>query len=89
MTVSTATICGLGLLTPVGINIKQVCAAICLGVSVYEERANYNKRFGPMTLALLPDDALPDSDDALNPIIGMTSWQSRLAHPSIERFRYF
>lgn len=66
-----------GMMTPVGIGTAQTVTSVRAGISRYQESSVYNKRFAPMTLALLPDDALPP----LNPDIdatGLTSRQIRL-----------
>ncbi|MFK8017520.1 MAG: hypothetical protein AB8G17_19005 [Gammaproteobacteria bacterium] len=82
-----AYITGMGLITPVGLNTDQSCAAIRAGVSAYDESEIHNKRFEPMTMALLPDDALPPVAKALQNVPGLTSRRRRmlrLAAPALE-----
>lgn len=82
----SAWICGIGMLTPAGDSAAQTAASVRAGISRYEESSVYNKRFEPMTLALLPDDVLPPLSDELADITGLTSRQARmlrLAHPAL------
>lgn len=75
-----------GMMTAVGIGTAQTVTSVRAGINRYRESSVYNKRFAPMTLALLPDDALPP----LNPKIdaaGLTSRQVRmlrLAAPALQ-----
>lgn len=74
----SAFICGIGLVTAVGGCTAQTAASVRAGISCYEESSIYNKRFAPMTMALVPEDILPplSLDEAAS--IGLTSRQSRM-----------
>ena len=67
-----------GMVTAVGIGSAQTASSVRAGISRYQESAVYNKRFEPMTLALLPDDALPPLHDDLAKLPGLTSRQMRM-----------
>lgn len=77
-----------GVATSVGLSNEQTAAAVRAGISAYEDSPVYNKRFNPMKMALLPDDALPLLDDNVaNAVPGLTSRQSRilrLAHLAMD-----
>lgn len=73
-----AWICGIGMMTPAGDCAAQTAASVRAGISRYRESPVYNKRFEPMTLALLPEDALPPLQDELAATPGLTSRQSRM-----------
>ena len=82
-----AWVCGIGMVTPVGGCAAQTAASVRAGISRYQESPVYNKRFEPMTLALVPDDDLPPLADSLVAAPGLTARQARmlrLAHPAIE-----
>ena len=51
-------ICSVGSVTSVGLNAEQTFAAVRAGISGYRQSAVMNKRLDPMTLALVPGDAL-------------------------------
>ena len=44
-----------GVVTPVGLTLEETAASVRAGISAYEESSIYNKRFNPMTMALLPE----------------------------------
>ncbi len=67
-----------GMVTAVGIGSAQTASSVRAGISRYQESTVYNKRFEPMTLALLPDDALPSLHDDLAQLPGLTSRQMRM-----------
>jgi 3-oxoacyl-[acyl-carrier-protein] synthase-1 len=67
-----------GMVTAVGIGSAQTASSVRAGISRYQESAVYNKRFEPMTLALLPDAALPPLHDDLAQLPGFTSRQMRM-----------
>jgi len=73
-----AWICGVGMVTPVGGQTAQTAASVRAGISTYEESAIYNKRFEPMTMALIPDDILPPLEDKLAGKSKLTSRQARM-----------
>ena len=54
-----------GMLTPVGANAKMTAASVLGDISAYQASGIQNKKFKPMTLALVPDDALPPLEEAL------------------------
>jgi len=65
--------------TPVGLNAEQTAAAVRSGISAYDESSIYNKRFNPMSMALLPEDALPPLNEEISEEMpGLTSRQIRL-----------
>jgi len=87
MTDQGAWICGIGMVTPVGGCTAQTAASVRGGISRYQESPVYNKRFQPMTLALVPDDDLPPLADSLAATPELTARQARmlrLAQPAIE-----
>jgi len=67
-----------GMVTAVGIGSAQTASSVRAGISRYQESTVYNKRFEPMTLALLPDAALPPLHDDLAELPGLTSRQTRM-----------
>jgi len=73
-----------GVVTPVGLSLEQTAAAVRAGISAYEESSIYNKRFNPMTMALVPEDVLPRLEDKVcADVPGLTTRQQRvvrLAH---------
>ncbi|MDH5546765.1 MAG: hypothetical protein OEZ43_14325 [Gammaproteobacteria bacterium] len=77
-----------GIVTPVGLTTEQTAAAVRAGISAYYESSVYNKRFEPMTMALLPEDVIPPLDDAVaGDAPGLTSRQIRmirLAHMAFD-----
>ena len=54
-----AWICSMGMVTAVGGCAAQTAASVRAGVSGFVESAIFDKHFRPMTLALVPDEALP------------------------------
>lgn len=81
-------ICGIGMMTPVGDCTAQTTASVRAGISRYAESSVYNKRFLPMTMALLPEENLPPLHEELeNATPGLTSRQRRmlrLATPALQ-----
>lgn len=73
-----AWLCGLGMMTPVGDCAAQTATSVRAGISRYRESPIYNRSFNPMTLALLPEKALPPLDDILARMPGVTSRQARM-----------
>ena len=77
-----------GVVTPVGLTAEHTAAAVRAGISAYEDSSIYNKRFNPMTMALLPEDVLPSIDDSIEEDAPeLTSRQTRmirLAHLAID-----
>ena len=68
-----------GIATSVGLTTEQTAAAVRAGISAYQESSIYNKRFNPMTMALLPEDVIPPLDDAVTEDApGLTSRQIRM-----------
>lgn len=86
MTGNSAWICGTGMMTPVGDCTVQTATSVRAGISRYQESNIYNKRFEPMTMALLPEDALPPLNEELASFPKLTSRQTRmlrLAHNAL------
>ena len=52
-------ITAVGMITPVGANSKMTAASVRSGISAYQESTVLNRKFNPMTMSLVPDDALP------------------------------
>ena len=76
-----------GMCTPVGLNAEQTYAAVRAGIGALEESAIHNKRFQPMSMALLPDDVLPPLNSELESANGLTARQRRmlrLAQPALQ-----
>ncbi len=73
-----ANICGVGMITAVGGNALQTLASVRAGISRYQESPFYNKRFEPMTMALVPDDVLPPLNEELAAEPGLTARQIRM-----------
>jgi 3-oxoacyl-[acyl-carrier-protein] synthase-1 len=78
MASESAWICGIGMVTPVGDCAAQTAASVRAGISRYQESSIYNKRFEPMTLALVQDDALPPLTDKLADLSNLTSRRIRM-----------
>ncbi len=86
MALDHAYICGIGMMTPVGDCTAQTATSVQAGISRYQQSTVYNRRFNPMTMALLPEDALPELTAAVKESGGLTQRQERmvrLAHPAI------
>jgi len=66
------------MITAVGGNVMQTAAAVRAGINAYQASNIYNKQFNPMTLALVPDEALPPLDDEIAKLPGLTSRQKRM-----------
>jgi len=80
-------ITAIGMLTPVGANAEMTAASVRSGISTYEASDVLNKQFNPMTLSLVPDDALPALEEKLAKQ-GLTSRQQRmlrLATPALQQ----
>jgi 3-oxoacyl-[acyl-carrier-protein] synthase-1 len=70
-----AWVCGIGLATAVGDSTAQTASSVRAGICRYQQGAVLNRQFRPMTLALLPEPALPAL--ATEPA-GFTSRQVRM-----------
>ena len=67
------------MVTPIGIDAIQTAASVGAGISAYQASSSYNKRFNPMTMALVPDEALPPLEKELGELeLGLTSRQQRM-----------
>ena len=64
-----AWICGTGMVTPLGAQTAQTAASVRAGISVYEDSAVCNKRFEPMSMALVPEDNLPPLSEIFQGIV--------------------
>ncbi len=78
MAEQTIHIVGIGMMTPLGDSAKMTAAAVRSGTSALDISSIMNKRFEPMTMALVPEDALPPLNDKLSKIPGLTSRQIRM-----------
>lgn len=74
----TIHIVGIGMMTPLGDSTKMTAAAVRAGTSALDTSSIMNKRFEPMTMALVPEDALPPLNDKLSELPGLTSRQIRM-----------
>jgi len=84
---TSAAICGIGMITAIGGNALQTLASFRAGISRYAESPVYNKRFNPMTMALVPEDVLPPLNDEVAQQKGLTARQMRmlrLATPALQ-----
>ncbi len=82
-----ATIMSLGMVTAVGMNAKQTASSVRASLSRFAETSIHNKRFEPVVMALLPDEALPELSPKLGEVVGLTSRQIRmlrLATPALQ-----
>ncbi|MCF6324273.1 MAG: hypothetical protein L3J89_08125 [Gammaproteobacteria bacterium] len=66
------------MITAVGGNAVQTAAAVRAGINGYQASSVYNKQLNPMTLALVPDGALPPLDDEVTKLSRLTSRQKRM-----------
>lgn len=66
------------MMTPLGADAKSTAAAVKAGISAYQVSNQLNKMLEPMTMALVPNDALPPLADALGKVEGITSRQQRI-----------
>jgi len=66
------------MITAIGGNAVQTAAAVRAGINGYQASSVYNKQFNPMTLALVPDEALPPLDDEVAKLPGLRSRQKRM-----------
>jgi len=80
-------IVAVGMLTPIGANAEMTAASVRSGISTYEASSVLNKQFNPMTLSLIPEDAIPALEEELEKQ-GLTSRQQRmlrLATPALQQ----
>lgn len=80
-------IIAIGMITPIGANAMMTSASVRSDVSAYQESKVLNKNYKPMTMALVPEDALAELDEELKDQ-GLTSRQQRLlclATPAIQQ----
>src|SRR5262245_31497410 len=82
-----AAIASVGLMSPVGDCAVQTASSVRAGICRYRESSILNRRSQPMTLALLPEDALPPLAADLDGARGLTTRQARmlrLAAPALK-----
>ena len=75
------------MLTPVGGCAAQTAASIRGGISAYQKSVVYNRQLEPMTLALVPEEALAARDPRLDDTVGLESAlirMLRLAQPALD-----
>lgn len=87
MTSSKIYVAAIGMLTPLGFDSVSTAAAVRAGMSAYEDSSQYNKKFHPMRMALVPEDALPPLNPELEFAAGITARQNRmlrLATPALQ-----
>ncbi|MBN1602711.1 MAG: hypothetical protein JW915_13970 [Chitinispirillaceae bacterium] len=78
MAEQTIHIVGIGMMTPLGDSAKMTAAAVRAGTSALDTSSIMNKRFEPMTMALVPEEALPPLNEKLAATPGLTSRQIRM-----------
>jgi len=80
-------IIAMGVLTPVGANAKMTAASVVAGISAFQASRICNKQYNPMTMALVPDDALPALEKSLaaETLTGRQQRMLRLATPALQQ----
>lgn len=78
MAAAGAHVQGIGMMTPIGDCAAQTASSFRTGICRFKESSIYNKRFQPMRLALLPEDALPPLAAPLQAAAGLTSRRARM-----------
>ncbi len=73
-----AYICGMGAITPLGLDARQTAASVRAGLSRRMESIIYSKHHEPLVLSLVPDEAFPEPAKADEAKTGFTSKQRRL-----------
>jgi 3-oxoacyl-[acyl-carrier-protein] synthase I len=71
-------IVGVGMLTAVGLSAAETAASVRAGVAMFTETHIRDRRFEPITLAEIPDDAVPPLAEDVAAIVGLTSRERRL-----------
>ena len=66
------------MMTPIGDCAAQTATSARAGICRFQQSSVHNKRFRPMTLALLPDDALPPLAGEAEAAAGLTARQRRM-----------
>jgi len=77
MTPSDVYVLGAGMLTPVGDEAGQTRTSVNAGISRAAESAVYNRRYQPLTMALLPEEHVPPLAPGLD-AVPLTSRQARM-----------
>lgn len=65
------------MLTPIGANAEQTATSVRAGISAYQASSTLNKQLNPMTMALVPEEALTGLNDKLTKL-PLTSRQRRM-----------
>ncbi|MFV9616372.1 MAG: hypothetical protein ACNYZG_10480, partial [Gammaproteobacteria bacterium] len=80
-------ITAIGMITPIGANAEMTAASVRSGISSYQESDILNKQLNPMTLSLVPEEALPALDDDLGQQVLSSRQQRmlRLATPAMQQ----
>lgn len=84
---TSAAICGIGMITAIGGNALQTLASFRASLTRYAESPVLNKRFDPMTMALVPEDVLPPLSEEVAAQKGLTARHMRmlrLATPALQ-----
>jgi len=66
------------MITPVGADAVQTATSVRAGISAYQASSNFNKQLNPMTMALVPDEAIPPLNAELAKQAGLTDRQQRM-----------
>ena len=80
-------ITALGMISPVGADPIMTATSVRSGISAYEASSVINKRFNPMTMALVPEEALPPLEDELitQNLSSRQQRMLRLATPALQQ----
>ena len=81
-----AWIAGLGMITPIGGCAAQTMTSFRGGISGYAESSILNRRFSPVTMALVPEDALPPLEPQLAVTPGLPSRITRMVRLAAAAF---
>lgn len=69
---------GMGLMTAVGVTAAETAASVRSATARFMETPIHDHRFEPVTLAVVPDDALPPLVEAAEKTAGLTSRMNRM-----------
>jgi 3-oxoacyl-[acyl-carrier-protein] synthase-1 len=74
----SAVIVGVGIMTAVGLTAAETTASVRAATMRFGQSSFHDKEFRPITLAEVPDDGLPELDDALRGQLALTAREERL-----------
>src|SRR5262249_47258979 len=67
-----------GMMTSVGLSAAETAASVRAGTMRFTATPLMDMAFQPFTLAVVPDDGLPDLDDALKDEVGLSGRELRM-----------